>query len=309
MQANLSVIGSHALRHLCLPGSHDAGMSAPLNGGTAFGTVSNCVTQSLTIGGQLAKGARYFDIRPVISAGIFKCGHYSQLNSTLGWQGANGELISNVINDVNTFTASNKELIILNVSHGYNTDLGNTKYRDLNQDELNNLMQQLLGLQNLFITSNPNSIDLANVTINQFIGQGQAAVVVIMQMNNFTLGDYATKGFYTYSACNLYNSYSNSDDATTLSSDQLTKMKNVRTSPDSQLFLLSWTLTQQIEDIIDPAGASIIGLAAKAKSSLWSSVFGACTSSSYPNVIFIDDFDTADATALAMAINQCFAKP
>jgi hypothetical protein len=86
MQANLSMIGDRALRHLCMPGSHDAGMSV-LHASTAFVGERNVLTQKVSIGDQLVLGARYFDCRPVISSGQFVSGHYSDLGDPLGWQG------------------------------------------------------------------------------------------------------------------------------------------------------------------------------------------------------------------------------
>lgn len=37
---------------------------------------------------QLELGARFFDVRPVKSAGTFKTGHYSHVNQVHSWQGA-----------------------------------------------------------------------------------------------------------------------------------------------------------------------------------------------------------------------------
>jgi hypothetical protein len=88
MQANLSMIGDRALRHLCIPGSHESGMSVN-HPGTAVGVSDAVLTQKVSIGNQLVLGARYFDCRPVISSGQFVSGHYSYLNDE--WQ---GELVS-----------------------------------------------------------------------------------------------------------------------------------------------------------------------------------------------------------------------
>ncbi|WP_224244333.1 hypothetical protein [Hyalangium gracile] len=64
--------------------THDSGMST-LSSGTAFANAGNVITQTTSIFGQLTLGARYFDIRPVISGGQFSTGHYGhvdQINSS-----------------------------------------------------------------------------------------------------------------------------------------------------------------------------------------------------------------------------------
>ncbi|PSR84202.1 hypothetical protein PHLCEN_2v5490 [Hermanssonia centrifuga] len=297
MQSSLSTIGSRQLRSIAMPGSHDAGMSV-ITGKTAFVDADDVLTQTGSIASQLTFGSRYFDIRPVIASGVFKTGHYSDI-SIVGWQGADGQAISDIINEINAFTASNAELIVLNLSHDLNTDSG---YGALTQTDWNNLLQQLTGINHLFVAPNPTSVDLTSMTLGQFIGNGQAAVLVITQPSgSISLGSFATQGFYTYSQYNAYNSYSDTDSLSTMVSDQINKMKTVRTSPTSQLFLLSWTLTQGAGDIID--GTSILDLANEADSALSSDFSGAYTSTTFPNILYIDNFASSDATALAMAVN------
>lgn len=86
-----------------------------------------------------------------------------------------------------------------------------------------------------------------------------------------------------------------------MTSDQLQKMRSVRSNPDAQLFLLSWTLTQQAQDILK--GISIKSLANTAYPSLFTQVPPACSANTYPNILFIDNWVDANVTALALAIN------
>ncbi|KAI0342816.1 PLC-like phosphodiesterase [Trametopsis cervina] len=302
MQANLPSFGNRTIRHLCIPGSHDSGMSN-ITGKTAFVDAGDVLTQSKNIGAQLSLGARYFDVRPVIASGHFAAGHYSQIE-IVGWQGADGQTFDDMISQINAFTASNKELIILNLSHDLNTDSG---YLSLTQDEWNRLFQQLTGLNNLFVAPNPTTVDLTTLTLNQYIGNGQAAVVIVVQPGNssITLGNYATRGFYRYSQFNAYNSYADTDDLDTMITDQLNKMRTVRTSQDSQLFLLSWTLTQDAGDIV--SGDTILDLANKADPTLYSQLLPACSTTTYPNILYIDNFNDSNPTALAISISHTFA--
>ena len=79
------------------------------------------MTQELDVLGQLRAGARYLDIWPVISHADYYTGHYTKTDQA-GWQGSAGQSIDEVIDNVNDFTASNSELIILYLSHSANTD-------------------------------------------------------------------------------------------------------------------------------------------------------------------------------------------
>jgi len=219
MQVNLGDIGNLSLRKLSVPGSHDAGMSRR-TGGTGLTNDCNTLTQTTGIGGQLAAGARYFDIRPVITGGLFSTGHYTGMfviripfcglrswssggADVLGsFQGANGQWISEIISDVNAFTANNKELIVINLSHTLNTDVGTSSYRAFNQDEWNRLFSQLQGLNNLLVASSlpsgfsASSGDLSQLKLNQFIS-GRAAVVLVAE-GSVDLGSWYGKGVFNY---------------------------------------------------------------------------------------------------------------
>ncbi|KZT08124.1 PLC-like phosphodiesterase [Laetiporus sulphureus 93-53] len=305
MQSNIETLGSRPLRQICIPGSHDAGMSV-LNSGTAFATTDNTVTQTTTIGGQLTYGSRYFDVRPVISAGEYMAGHYSDIE-VIGWQGGNGQSFADIIDEINTFTDDNAELIVLNLSHDLDTDL-DPDYEPFTQEQWDALFEQLTGINALFVASNPSTVDLSTLALSDFIGSGEAAVIVIVEPSNgsITLGDYASGGFYLYSQFNVYNEYSDTSDLDDMISDQLQKLADVRQTPDSQLFLLSWTLTQDLADAID-LDQTILQLAATADPLLYTDLIPACTSDTYPNILYVDGFNTSDLAALAMAINLKFA--
>lgn len=307
MQANIGTLGSRPLKHIAIPGSHDAGMYT-LNGGTAFSDSANTQTQTLTVGQQLNAGSRYFDIRPVISDGQFVTGHYSDVTQIKSWQGSNGESMANIINDINSFTNSNQELVIINLSHAYDTDLGNSNYPALTQDQWNSLFQQMTGINHLFVAQNPSSVDLTTQTLNTFIGNGAAAVLVIVQPDNsISLGDFANKGFYNYGQLNAYNNYADTDSLSGMENDQLNKMASQRSNPDASYFLLSWTLTQNTAETLG-FGSSILKLASQANSALYSALPPKLSKNTYPNIIMVDNF-AADGKIvdLVMTINSQFA--
>jgi hypothetical protein len=297
MQQNLGAIGCQPLRHLCMPASHDAGMSQ-LNGHTGLANDADTLTQYADIGGQLAAGFRYFDIRPVIHNGQFYTGHYSDLAGS--WQGGNGQSIAAVISQVNAFLAQNHELVILDLSHAYDTDNG---YPPFTQAQTIALMQQLQGLEHRFAAPVGTS-DLSKLTLNQFIAFG-ASVLIIFDDSTLSPGAFSQQafvGFYNNSQLSVYNSYANTADLGTMVSDQLGKMATQRRSPDSGLFLLSWTLTT-----LDPRAD-----APTAHAALFQKLWPACSKQSFPNFIMVDaigyndNLNNRNVAALSMAINHYF---
>jgi len=109
MSTFIDKLGERKLKHICMPGSHDAGMYK-LNGKTPVATQKNTQTQILNIYDQLRRGSRYFDIRPVVgNGGRWLTGHYGNVLGV--WQGANGESIDDMIADVNKCVPSTRNTI------------------------------------------------------------------------------------------------------------------------------------------------------------------------------------------------------
>lgn len=300
MQDNLSIIGEKTLKNICITGSHDAGMSVRTSG-TAAGFECNTLTQSNNIQVQLHLGARYFDIRPVISAGSYYTGHYGHIGDTT-WQGANGQSIKSIISDINAFTENHQELVILNLSHSLNTDVGNNSYRSFNQTEWDELFNELSDINNLFVMNDyTDNVDLTDKTLNSFISKG-AAVLVIIEDKNVDLKDKSGQGFYHYRNFNAYNKYADSNDVNTMVEDQIRKMFEHYES----YFLLSWTLTQndlQAATCFLGIEASIKKLADEANQNLAYRLYPVISSSCYPNIIYIDNIINSEFTAMAVAIN------
>jgi hypothetical protein len=63
MQATFPGIGCKTLREVCVPASHDSGMSEITSGG--LGIKHNTETKPVDVYQQLINGARFFDIRPI----------------------------------------------------------------------------------------------------------------------------------------------------------------------------------------------------------------------------------------------------
>ncbi|TVZ56762.1 D-mannose binding lectin [Lutibacter sp. Hel_I_33_5] len=292
MQNSLDIIGDKKISEITIVGSHDSGANTR-NGGTSLSNDCNTNTQSKNIFDQLSFGARYFDIRPVISNGKFYTGHYGKLNfnvgeeitsiqnkafntikkgiefsfdlipggkdwvkkelknkfkfktpSTNSWQGANGQKITEIVKDINRFTEVNSELIILNLSHSGNTDVGNADYRKFNKGEWDNLFKELSNIKHLYIASNKFK-DINSLIINDLI-RGKSTVIIIMDKENMIPKKYLNKGFFNKSSFKVIDKYSNSNNLNNMFKDQREKMnKNI-----DGYFLLSWTLTQDKNQIV-----------------------------------------------------------
>ena len=309
MQNNLPFWG-HAPSENCACWTHDAGMST-YTSGTAFAKPCNTLTQTLGILEQLSKGSRYFDIRPVISGGQYHAGHYTEIEiyGNTSWQGANGQSIQSIINDINTYTASNQELIILNLSHDLDTELGNSAYAPFTQAQWDALLTILEGINNRYRDPNPTTVDLTQLNLQHFIGNNQAAVIVVVDPSGsgISLGAFANQGFYSPGNLNVYNQYSDTNDLETMANDQLVKMKTQRTSQNSPCFLLSWTLTQSDGQAVacglGVGSCTSILISPHGQSALCGKLWPACASQCYPNILYTDNANTVAFTALALAIN------
>ena len=310
MQNSFNMLGDRRLKRICIPGSHDAGMSC-IDNSTVFGGIEGLViTQSESIGGQLYSGARYFDIRPVIAGGRYKTGHYN--NSSGASDGANGQSIESIISEINQFMKNKRELIVLNLSHSLNTDLGFGSYRTFNQTEWNGLFSLLSGLEHRFVHTNLN-VDLSELTLKEFISE-HSSVVIIVEDDDADrpvgLGAYHGNGFYKYSSFNVYNQYSNTDEFSVMYRDQLNKMKNFYDNSSIHdkysMFLLSWTLTPNgpLDKIIGPANNANNLLTGYTYPTVKNSSVDPSSRLLYPNIVYIDNVIDGKAAVLSMAINN-----
>ncbi|AOM41867.1 hypothetical protein [Xenorhabdus hominickii] len=309
MNDNWKLLGDLPLESICITGSHDAGMSK-ITSKTGLSSECNTLTQTHDILGQLNLGIRYFDIRPVISDGHFLTGHYAHL--ALTWQGANGESIQSMIDAINTFTQKNNELIIIRLAHTLNTDLGNNSYRPFTKEEWGKLFTILDDVNYLYHhdeaeTNKP--LSLSQITLNKFTDNGSHAAVLFIvgkekdSNNNINLGERYKKGFFYFSDLNMYNKYSNTNDFKKMSDDQIAKMNKYS---KNKYFLLSWTLTQnslQSAGCPLPLVKSIKEMAEYANQHLSTFPYRVIDSSSYPNIIHVDNVLDTNITAFALAIN------
>ncbi|KAG9192105.1 hypothetical protein G6011_10839 [Alternaria panax] len=297
MQQSMGSLANRTLKHICMPGSHDAGMGT-FRPGTIGAHFANTQTQYLNFYQQLRAGSRYFDLRPVLSLGEWVTGHYSQLGDV--WLGGNGQALEEIILQINDFTAKYQELIIINISHTLDTD---NKYKDLTQTQWNDLFATLKRINNCYTINNPGVIDLSNYRLGDFIADRASVLIVAQIPEGSSLGDFANQGFYSGRNFPFYDEYSNSNNLANMKSDQLAKLKQNRNivaeeSETKDVFhIFSWTLTQQPEDVLN-FDKAIMNMAASAFDDLISDAWNAFTPQSFPNVLFVDSLGVRDKSVV-----------
>jgi hypothetical protein len=298
MQQSMGSLANRTLKHICMPGSHDAGMST-YKPGTIGANFANTQTQYLDFYQQLMAGSRYFDLRPVLSGGQWVSGHYSALENDIEdiWLGGNGQSIADIIRQVNDFTA---QYVIINLSHTLDTD---NKYKDLSQAQWNNLFDTLKGVRNRYTVTNPGSTDYTNKVLGDFITDRSSVFIFAQLPSGISLGDYANQGFFSSTNFPFYDSYSNTNNRANMKSDQFSKLKANRnlvadaSARKDKFHVLSWLMTQQPEDVLNFEKA-IMNMVADAFDELVSDGWNAFTPQSFPNVLFVDALGIRDKSVV-----------
>lgn len=329
MRDSLEVLGEKSLDKLCLPGSHDAGMSK-VNKTFGFASSNNTLTQTFNIKKQLELGIRYFDIRPVRCENEYYCGHTDTVE-IIGYQGALGQSIKDVIANINEFTSGDRrELIMLDISHCevaariVNTE---SKYESINYttDDWKGLFKLLHNINNkLTIQDVAYTEMLTNNTLSFLLQNGSKVIIFISGRHIIkaldSLPDYVfyndertepsdndkeklrVKSRYD-NRISIYNEYANKNTVNEMLSDQSKKYKK----NGNTYFLLSWTLTLSVSQVIFN---SIIKLAREADKHLDLIMRDFEVSGNHmPNIIFVDDVINNHPALLSMMINYKKHKP
>ena len=295
MTDNLKSLGKQTIKKLTLPASHDSGMST-ITQSAAFSNNCNTQTQSYNFTEQLNAGIRYFDLRPIIGGGKFYAGHYSQL--TIGEEkvivGSRGLLLDEFISQVNDFTKNHKELIIINISHAYNTDDHRRKGKKgwcFNSSEWKSLVDRLKLVNN---RCNMDIHRLSDKYLEDFVGTEKS---VLMCFKDASISLESTEGMYDNSILNIKGGYSNTIDVKEMSCCQIKKMANhYKEGSNAGLFKISWTLTMQFQQAlaasVHPKKANSIQYYAKEAWSHIDKLSSKIEKGIYPNFISLDYIDS-----------------
>lgn len=312
MRALYPVIKDRQLRHVVMPGSHDAGMGVWTS--DHVGAPANTQTQGLTIYEQLVAGARYFDLRVVRQLGsgpdpLYLAAHVNDEMSTLA-VGGTGESVQDIIDGINRFYKETPgEAIFLWVRY-LNTVVGqpgigligvqaDTKLMEIWFDKFKLIENRCKGL------SNSPTMDKKNMSDFMDSNDGKGCAVIIFDADKSIQAGapklLPEEGIYNSSYLIRHDAYSNTNDIKKLNSTQIDwwrghAKRNVSNTggpeEDSDKFFISqWLLTQ---DKID-----LVYLASLERSALINVnqifyVFGvnAMTPENYPTVIMFDYLGT-----------------
>lgn len=189
-------------------------------------------------------------------------------------------------------------------------------YGELSSSQWDSLFAKLEGLNFRYTNKlSSSSTKLTDLNINDFIGNGQACVLIVIEQSK--ANPSPDRGIFGDDFFPHFDSYSDTEDPTAMSNDQIAKLKANKRSPDDNFHLLSWTLTLSAVDSIFATDLNSIQSFAvgKAYDPLFYQAFPAFTKSSFPQVLYMDymaiggkvetgaDQPSYEVLALAMAVN------
>ena len=278
MTQSWDTIGSLALSSVCMPATHDSGMSQ-LSISTSGSDACNTQTQYETILQQLQSGARYFDFRPALwnnpyaKTNEFYLSHYVH-GPGVGAFGSAGRPLASALSDVATFLGQTKgthELIVLKFSHFGEIGLDSEhiwKYSDLTDTAYDNIVGMVANkLGPYLFKSSDSTINLNQLTMQTLSGASNTVLAVFdlgtQGSNDFPSSKVDTaNGIFGYQDYMtnppagitpnivVFDQYANSDNLDKMIADQKTKFENWQPQANRS-FLLSWTLTMGISDQIN----------------------------------------------------------
>lgn len=321
MQRSLSAIGSRKIRDICVPSSHDAGMSK-VTWSTRFANAGSLITQFLSVEQQLHMGVRYLDIRPVLYEGQWVCGHYSFIepkNKFINpapldtWQGGNGEAIQDLIDGINRFTATSGELIVIGISHTQIIkdaimSFARSDFEALDENHWNMLLNMFsnlqTGIKSLWkpAANEAPVTDLTSLSLNTYIGSGTSAVILVVDDNTNVAGH---PGVF-HDNCWQW-------DASAWWKPESGRMDEFRDyilqghlKPYSFSGCHIQTDWEAILTTLGQSSNSILSLATEAKNRLFTELFSLCVKDGvYPAALSMDAIDSSDLAALCIAFNDC----
>ena len=310
------------LSQVCLPGAHDAGMSV-LTKSTSLSSVCNTQTQEHTIGGQLSRGVRYFDLRPAVWSSSEQTIYMGHFSSHLGYEfGSIGQKLSDVLNEVASFMAGDtngEEVVILKFSHFVSQDESG-----FTNSLLTTFITQLKNtLGNYMYTNSDSNINLGGVTLQSIINSGKRVICLLTaadtpddghtfsnsQLNAqinpsqglFSFGDNNSSANYR-----LFDSYAADHDYDDMVSNQVEKWEDFSRSNNS-MFLFSYTLTSTSGGITNDC---VLEMAEEANPVLMANLAYYKTHnniSQMPNILYIDKVSSQHPVKSALYVNKLFS--
>ncbi|WP_020406288.1 hypothetical protein [Hahella ganghwensis] len=227
--------------------------------------------------------------------------------------GCNGPDLATALADVKIFMTRSSELAILKFSHYMNRDKDGAGFTE---EEMDRLCTEVISALDEYLYTGP--LPLAETPLSTMTAQGGRVIAVFDNLSSALHQKYAGKGIYSYldyptsdtADLTVFDHYSDTSDLNAMVSDQLQKLANPE-SHGGDLFLLSWTLTQNTEQAVACGagiGVPILRMAASANGVLWEYMqqkfrAGAIGSDSLPNLLY-HDAAQGFATDVALWLNN-----
>ncbi|KAK4167732.1 PI-PLC X domain-containing protein 1 [Cladorrhinum sp. PSN259] len=299
-------IKDRPVRHLIMPGTHDAGMSTISNKIISLGTEYNTQTQGINIYDQLRAGSRWFDLRiasvhPNEDANRNNGFWILHINDELAETavGNSGESLDDVIGEVNRFTSENPgEIIFFSVRYlvgRYNVPNRGPIY--WSTAVLNDFIAKLKGINNRC----PN-LDLSTGFQNQkakyFMDRNNGQGCVILMLNGQNLKglekESIGEGIYSTARMGVRDQWSNKVKVNDMASDQIANWQAVQRGGGAadydQFYIGQWLVTP------DAIASTAMGLqnfaVQQTNPSLYWSGVNSITPERWPNVLMVDYIGT-----------------
>lgn len=281
--------GTLTLADICWPRSHDTGTYMETMCRTRFSNACNTQTQHLTMAGQLAAGARAFDVRPELYEGQYVTHH----TTACGGLGCLGTPLTELLGELRAFVDANPELVFIELGafcgtsnedlaliELVSTTLGERLYREPEGE------QRLLMDQPLAELMSPD---------------GLTGRVIVFWEGLASTAELRQAGRFSHDRLPIDGHWSNVTDVDLLRADQVGRFESFDPS-GAPLFELSWTLTQDQDLAVSCIGppeqaTSIRELADQANPQLAPTLdalieSGEIRPGRIPNVISLDFVDT-----------------
>lgn len=244
-----------------------------INGTIGPYAINLALTQDISIGRQLTNGIRYFDLRPKFQDGAWYLYHgQAGLDKPLLTPPKNivelhltqvsvtGPALEDVLNQVQAFVQSHRELVIMNFSHYQEKNTHSHRFQKFDDDAYLQLVTMITNhLGPWLYYSLPPGKRLAGVTLGDYLANpSHGRVLVVCDREHYDT-DYPIKhpaaGIWPYEdfdwtnhpsplALRVYDNYSNTRDFAVMKADQLAKFRDFGSKTSGtdtcDLFELAW---------------------------------------------------------------------